>query len=385
MAAGAPLKRYLLTAGPTPVPERVSLAMAQPMIFHRSEAFAAVFKEALEGLQWVFRTTQPVICISGSGTAGMEAAVTNFHSPGDKVICLRGGRFGERWAELCQAYGLTVVPVDVEWGRPMDVAALKAVLEQTPDARSVFATASESSTGVAHPIREIAALCSGRDTLCIVDAISALGAFDVPQDEWGIDVLVGSSQKALMLPPGLAFVGVSQKGWARARTAKLPRFYLDLARMLKSQEKNESTWTPAVSLIVGLRESIRMMREEGLEAIFARHRQLAEATRRACMGLGCELFATDAPSPAVTSVRVPGGLDGSKLVQRLRGRWGITISGGQEKLKGKIFRVAHMGYFGPFDIITAVSGLEMVLAELGHTFELGAGVQAAQRVLGSVE
>lgn len=372
-------KQYLLTAGPTPVPERVLLAMAQQMIFHRSPAFIEVVNEVSEGIKWVFRTQQPVILIAGSGTAGMEAAVSNFFSKGDKVLCLRGGRFGDRWAEVCAAFGLEAVHLEVEWGRPIDPAEVAAALARDPGIKGVFATASESSTGVAHPIREIAAACRKTDALCIVDAISAMGAFDVPQDEWGIDVLVGSSQKALMLPPGLAFVGVSERAWARTKTATLPRFYFDLVKLKKNQDKGEATWTPAISLVVGLRESLRMMKEEGLDNIFARHLKLASATRAACTALGCELFARSSPSTSVTSVKVPAGINGSELVQGMRKQYGITISGGQEHLKGKIFRIAHMGHFGQFDMITAIAGLEMMLADLGYAFEPGVGVGAAEK------
>jgi aspartate aminotransferase-like enzyme len=377
-----PLKQYLLTAGPTPVPERVLLAMAQPMVFHRTPAFSELLDEVQQGLRWVYRTQHPVLTLVGSGTAGMEAAVTNFCSRGDKVLCIRGGRFGDQWAAQCKAFGVETVDLPVEWGSPVDAAEVERALAREPRIRAVFATASESSTGVAHPIEQIAAACRDRDVLCIVDAISALGAFDVPQDAWGIDVLVCGSQKALMLPPGLAFVGVSARAWKRAEQADLPRYYLDLVKRRRNQEKGEPTWTPAVSLMVGLRESLRMMKAEGLEAIFERHRTLAAATRAACVAIGCQLFAKSSPSPSVTSVEVPPGIDGAELMKTLRTRHGITLSGGQEHLAGKIFRIAHLGYFGAFDVITAVSGLELALTALGHRFEPGAGVAAAERVFG---
>ncbi|HJZ84644.1 MAG TPA: alanine--glyoxylate aminotransferase family protein [Polyangia bacterium] len=374
------LKQYLLTAGPTPVPERVALAMAQPVLYHRAPAFAEVLKEALAGLKWVFQTTQPVIVLAGSGTSGMEAAVVNFLSRGDKAICIRGGKFGERWSNLCTAHGVQVINLDVEWGQAVRPADVQALLDREGDVRAVFATASESSTGVAHPVGEIAELVRARDTLCVVDAVSALGAFDVPMDKWGIDVLVTGSQKALMLPPGLAFVGVSEKAWGACKRANLPRFYLDLARERKSQDKGETAFTPAISLVVGLCEALRMLKEEGLDNVFARHLKLADATRKACAALGCQLFAAS-PAPSVTAVRVPAGVDGSALVKHLRTRYGITIAGGQDHLKGKIFRIAHLGYFGTFDILTAISGVEMTLADLGYSFELGSGIRAAEQVL----
>ena len=376
-------KQYLLTAGPTPVPERVALAMAKPIPYHRAPAFAAVLEEVLAGLRWIFQTAQPVLILAGSGTAGMEAAVSNFLSRGDKVIAIRGGKFGERWGRIAEAFGARVVPIDVEWGKAVRPAEIAAVLDREKDVRAVFATASESSTGVAHPVGEVAALCRGRDTLCVVDAVSALGAFDVPMDAWGIDVLVTGSQKALMLPPGLAFVGVSEKAWRRAESADLPRFYLDLSRERKAQQKGETAFTPAISLVLGLRESLAMLQEEGLPSVFARHLRLAEATRRACVALGCPLFA-ESPSPSVTAVSVPAGIDGSAFVKALRQKYGITIAGGQDHLKGRIFRVAHLGYFGEFDILTAITGIEMTLADLGHPIEAGAGVRAAEPVLRGV-
>ena len=378
----SPLKKYLLTAGPTPVPEQVALAMAHPIIFHRSVAFTELLKEVLDGLRWVCQTQQTAVLLTAtSGSGAMEAAVTNFVSPGDKAICIRGGRFGERWANLCSAFGVRAVNLDVPWGQAIDPAVVETALREHPDAKAVFCTASESSTGVAHPVQAIARLCAGKEALCIVDAISAIGAFDVPQDSWGLDVVVGASQKALMNPPGVGFFTLSERAVARAQVTTGPRFYLDVRKLMKSQEKLETTWTPPVSLLVGMREALRMMRQEGLAPIFARHLQLAEATRQACTAIGCPPFAAASPSPSVTAVKVPDGIDGSAVVQRMRSRWGVTISGGQEHLKGKIFRIAHMGYFGPFDIIIAISALEMALAEAGHRFELGSGVRAAQKVL----
>ena len=377
-----PLKQYLLTAGPTPVPERVSLAMAHPIVFHRSVAFTELLTEVLDGLRWVCQTQQPAVLLTAtSGSGAMEAAITNFVSPGDTVLCIRGGRFGERWTNLCTAFGVKPINLDVPWGQSIDPAVVEAALREHPEAKAVFCTASESSTGVAHPVQAIARLCAGKDALCVVDAISAIGAFDQPQDAWGIDVLVGASQKALMNPPGIGFFTMSERAWTRAQQGTGPRFYFDVRKLKKSQDKGETTWTPPVTLLVGMREALRMMRQEGLEAIFARHLQLAEATRQACAAIGCAPFAEGAPSPSVTAVKVPDGIDGSAVVQRMRSRWGVIISGGQEHLKGKIFRIAHMGYFGPFDVIVAVTALEMALFEAGHRFELGAGVRAAERVL----
>ncbi len=374
-------KQYLLTAGPTPVPDEVLLAMARPVLYHRAPAFTECFREVQEGLKWIFQTAQPVLLLAGSGTAGMEAAVANFLSPGDRVLVVRGGKFGERWGEIAQAYGLGVVPLDVEWGRAVDPAAVAQALDREQGVRAVYVTASETSTGVRHPVEAIAGLCAKRpEVLCVVDAITALGVFDLPMDKLGLDVVVAGSQKALMLPPGLAFVAASEKAWRAHATAKLPRFYLDLGKEKKSQAQGETAFTPAVSLVVGLREALRLLRADGLEKTFARHALLARATLAAGKALGLEPYANP-PSEAVTAFLVPAGLDGSAVVRHMRTRYGVTIAGGQGKAKGKILRLAHLGWYGSFDIVTAFAALEMTLADLGHPVAAGAGVKAAEGVL----
>jgi aspartate aminotransferase-like enzyme len=372
------MKQYLLTAGPTPVPERVLLAMARPVLYHRAPAFMECLKETQEGLKWLFQTKQTVVQLAGSGTASMEAAVANFLRTGDKALVIRGGKFGERWAKIAQAYGIECVNVDVEWGKSVDPAVVAAALDKDPAIRAVYATASETSTGVKHDVEGLAKVVRGRaDVLLCVDAITAVGVFDVPMDRWGLDVVCVGSQKALMLPPGLAMIAASEKAWKANERANLPRFYLDLARERKSQDKGETAFTPAISLIVGLQESLRMLKEETLEGVFNRHERLAKATRAAAGGLNLELFAS-APTNAVTAIRVPSGIDGSAVVKQMRVRYGITIAGGQDHLKGKIVRIAHIGYFSEFDIITAVSGLEMTLSDLGYGIRPGSGVAAAQ-------
>jgi aspartate aminotransferase-like enzyme len=376
------LKQYLLTPGPTPVPERVMLAMAQPMIHHRMPAFISVFQEAAEGLKWIFQTTQPVLMLAGSGTLAMEAAVVNTMKRGDKALCVVGGKFGERWRNICKAYGIEFISLDVEWGKGVDPDAVKRALDSDDKITAVFSQANESSTGVRHPVEAIAQITAGRERVInVVDAISALGAFDLPMDRAGFDVLLSGSQKALMLPPGQSYVALSDKAWQRTATADLPRFYCDLRREKKAQGGGETAWTPAVTLTLGLVESLRMIKEEGLEQCFARHARLAEATRRACVALGCELFAPTAPSPTVTSVIGPAGLNTDKLVKQLRDQYGVSLTGGQDAVKGKIFRVAHLGWFGPFDILTSVSALEMALVDLGVKITPGSGVAAAQAVL----
>jgi aspartate aminotransferase-like enzyme len=376
------LKQYLLTPGPTPVPERVMLAMAQPMIHHRMPAFIAVLNEAAAGLKWIFQTAQPVLMLAGSGTLGMEAAVVNTMKRGDKALCVVGGKFGERWRSICKAYGIEFISLDVEWGKAVDPDAVKQALDSDDKITAVLTQANESSTGVRHPVEAIAKITAGRERVInVVDAISALGGFDLPMDRAGFDVLITGSQKALMLPPGQCYIALSDKAWARSETADLPRFYCDLKREKKAQAGGETAWTPAISLTVGLVESLRMIKEEGLERCFARHERLAEATRRACVALGCELFAPTAPSPTVTSVLGPAGLNTDKLVKHLRDQYGVSITGGQDAVKGKIFRVAHLGWYGPFDILTSVSALEMALVDLGVKITPGSGVAAAQAVL----
>jgi aspartate aminotransferase-like enzyme len=375
-------KQYLLTPGPTPVPERVMLAMARPIVHHRMAAFADVFKEAAAGLQWIFQTKQPVLMLAGSGTAAMEAAVVNTLKRGDKALCVVGGKFGERWRNICKAYGIEPVSLDVEWGRAVDPQAVKQALDADDKLTAVFSQANESSTGVRHPVEEIAKLTAARERVInVVDAVSALGAFDLPMDRAGFDVLITGSQKALMLPPGQAYIALSDKGWSRVESADLPRFYLDLKRERKAQAGNETAYTPAVTLTVGLVEALRMIKEEGLAECFARHAKLAEATRAACVALDCQLFAPTAPSPTVTSVYGPGGLDTGKLVKHMQTAYGVSITGGQDSVKGKIFRIAHLGYFGPFDILTSVSAIEMGLGDLGVPVKRGAGTAAAEAVL----
>lgn len=378
------LKQYLLTPGPTPVPERVMLAMARPMVHHRMPAFTAIFNEAAEGLKWIFQTREPVLMLSGSGTLGMEAAVVNTMRRGDKALCVVGGKFGERWRNICKAHGLEVVSLEVEWGQAVDPQAVEDALGQDPKITAVFVQANESSTGVRHPVEAIAQITRARDgVINVVDAVSALGAFDLPMDQAGFDVVVTGSQKALMLPPGQAYIALSEKAWKRAETADLPRFYVDLKRERKAQAGGETAWTPAITLTVGLVEALRMLKEEGLENVFARHARLAKATRAAVEAIGCKLFAPTAPSPTVTSVWGPSGLDTGKLVKRLRDRYGVSLTGGQDAVKGRIFRVAHLGYFDTFDILTSVAALEMALSDLGVPLTRGAGVAAAEAILGA--
>ncbi|MGA1789944.1 MAG: pyridoxal-phosphate-dependent aminotransferase family protein [bacterium] len=374
-------KKLLLSPGPTPVPSEALLAMAQPIIHHRTPEFTEVFNQVQEGLKYLFQTENDVIVIAGSGTSAMEASVSNILSPGDKAICIRGGKFGERWAELCQAYGVEAINIDVEWGKALDPQVLAECLTKNSDAKAVYATMSETSTGVKFDIESFAKIVGKHpQTVLVVDAITAVGVMDVPMDKWGIDVLVCGSQKALMLPPGLGFISLSEKAWDFTESSKCPKYYLDLRKEKKSLAKGQTSYTPAVSLIMGLNETLKMIREEGLTNLFKRHATLAAATRAGCQAVGLELLAKDSPSDAVTAVKSPDGTDATQIVKKMKGKYGMIIAGGQAELKGKIFRIAHLGYFDKCDIFSAIAHLEISLKELGLPVKLGAGIAAAEDV-----
>lgn len=375
------MKKFrLLAPGPTPVPPEVLLAMAQPVLHHRTPEFEALFGEARRALQWLFQTRREILILAASGTGAMEGAVVNACSPGDRVLVIRGGKFGERWAEICQAYGLTVIPVDVPYGKAVDPLDVAAALRKEPGIAAVFATHSETSTGVLHDLEAIAAIVRQTPALLVVDAITSLGVVDLPTDAWGVDVVVAGSQKAMMLPPGLAFACLSDLAWAAAERARLPRYYFNFLVERKIQAKHQTAWTPAISLIAGLKVALDLLQAEGLPAIFARHERLARATRAAVTALGLELFA-ERPSPAVTAVKVPEGVDGGAIVRVLRDTHGISIAGGQGSMKGKIFRIATLGYADAYDVLTGIAALEFTLAELGYPVRLGDGLRAAQNVL----
>jgi len=375
------IKKYLLAPGPTPVPPEVLLRMAYPMIHHRAPDFGPIMEEVRDGLKWLFQTRDDVLIMASSGTGAMEGAISNFMSPGDKVLTVNGGKFGERWGKICKSYGVNAIEIKVEWGEAVDPAIIADHLKKDPSIKGVYVQASETSTGVAHDVQTIAGIVRDYpETILVVDAITALGVFDIKPDDWGIDILIAGSQKALMLPPGLAFASVSDKAWRMNERATCPRFYFDFKKERENLRKNTSAYTPAVSLIVGLQHVLRLLKEEGLENIFARHSLLANATREGIKGFGLELFPKSSPSNAVTAVRAPEGFDGQQIYKRLRERYGITAAGGQDHLKGKIFRISHMGYCDKFDVITALAGVEMVLKEMGFPGELGSGVRKAEEI-----
>ena len=374
-------KRYLLAPGPTAIPPEVLLKMAEPMIHHRNPLFEAVMEEVRAGLKHIFRTKNEVLIFASSGTGAMESAVTNLLSPGDRAICVRGGKFGERWAEICNAYGVEAINIDVPWGEEFDPGAVEKAFKAAPDIKAVYIAATETSTGAMFPCKEVAAIVKNYpETLMVVDGITAIGVFDLPQDDWNIDVLVGGSQKALMLPPGLAFAGVSDKAWAASKKSKLPKFYFNWAKELSNLQKNQTNFTPSISLIIGLRESLRLIREEGIENVYKRIEALARATRVGAEALGLTIF-PKRPSPAVTVIMAPSGIDGQAIYKTLWKKYGVTGAGGQDQLKGKVFRIATLGYAGPYDVITAISALEFTLRDLGYKFEMGRGGAAAVQSL----
>ncbi|MDX8377891.1 MAG: alanine--glyoxylate aminotransferase family protein [Mariprofundales bacterium] len=378
------IKQYLLSPGPTAVPERVLLRMAQPMMHHRTPGFSAIFADTRDMLQKVFQTKQPPIMLSSSGSGAMEAAVANLFSTGDTVIYVNGGKFGERWGKIATAYGLNTVEIAVEWGQAVSVDDVQLALDEYPDARAVLLQASETSTTTEHPVREIAQLISNReDCVIIVDAITALGVIDMPMDDWGLDVVISGSQKAFMLPPGLAMLALSDKAWAMAEDkADCNGFYFNLLAERKSQKPGSDTtaWTPAVSLICGLHEVLTMLHDEGLQESFARHNTLAKATRAGCEALGLKLLSSS-PATSATGVYLPENINGAAFVKYARDQMGVTLAGGQDHLKGKIVRIAHLGYYDAFDVVIAMSTLEMALAHFGQDVVFGAGTAAAQNEL----
>jgi serine---pyruvate transaminase len=376
------LKQYLMTAGPTPLPPEVSQAMAQPMLYHRAPAFVEVYARTLARLKTIFQTENEVLVFAASGTGALESAVANLVRPDERVLVASCGKFGERWAELCVAYGGRTLHWETEWGRKVDPAELDRLLGES-EVDVVFTTFSETSTGVINDIRELTEVAHRHRALIAVDAVSGLGAVPLPQDDWGVDVVVAGSQKALMSPPGLAFV--SANGVANERAAAAPgrRYYFDWGRTLSGQLEDppDSPFTPAVGLVQALDVALGLIEEEGLERVFERHRLLGRATRAAARALELEPLGPDEENAnVVTAIKLPDGIDGAKVPKLMRDRFGVTIAGGQGRLKGRIARIAHCGYFGAFDIVVTVAAFEMTLRQLGHEVELGAGVAAAQRV-----
>jgi aspartate aminotransferase-like enzyme len=377
-------KLMLMIPGPTPVPEQVLLAMAKHPIGHRSGDFSKVIAEVTYGLKWLHQTQNDVLILASSGTGAMEAGIINFLSAGDRVLVGSNGKFGERWGEVCDAYGLNATRITAEWGKPLDSEQFRAALEADTEKqiKAVIVTHSETSAGVLNDIETINRHVKAHGVaLMIVDAVTSLGATSVPIDEWGLDVVASGSQKGYMLPPGLGFVAVSAKAWEAYKTAKLPRYYLDLGKYRKEAAKNSHPFTPPVNMFYGLQVALQMMQKEGLESIFARHQRQMNATRAAVRALNLPLFAPDhAASPAITAV-APVGVEAEQVRSVIKKRFDIVLAGGQDHLKGKIFRIGHLGFVSDRDILTAIGALEATLQELNYDFTPGAGVSAAAQVL----
>jgi aspartate aminotransferase-like enzyme len=376
-------KHMLMIPGPTPVPEQVLLAMAKHPIGHRSGDFSKVIGELTENLKWLHQTDSDVLMLTVSGTGAMEAGIINFLSPGDHVIAADNGKFGERWVKLCKAFGLNVEVISSEWGKPLNPEDFQEKLEADKEKtiKAVILTHSETSTGVINDLERISKIVKKHgEALLIVDAVTSLGATNVPVDEWGIDVVASGSQKGYMIPPGMGFVSVSKKAWKAYETAKIPRFYLDLGKYKKETDKNSSPYTTPVNLMYGLQAALRMMKEEGLESIFARHQRLTQGTREAMKAMGLPLFGADhCASPAVTAIAPT--MDAEKLRSALRKKFDIAVAGGQDHLKGQIFRIGHLGFVCERDMLTVIAALEATLLDLDYEgLNPGAGIAAAAKV-----
>jgi len=378
------VKQYLFTPGPVPVPSEVLIEMAKPIIHHRTAGFEEIFAEVREGLKYIYNTKQEVLILAASGTGAMEASVVNTLCRGDKVLVVNSGKFGERWGKICRAYGLEVNEIMVEWGREIAPSVIEKALNDDPSIKAVLTQASETSTGVKHPIKEISEITSKRDDVIhIVDGITGVGVFEIAFDEWGVDVLVGGSQKAFMLPPGLSFAAMSEKAWKFYETSDLPKFYFDFKPALKNAEKNTTTFTPAVTLIIGLAAVLKRFKEEGRENMHKRHSRLALATREAMAAIGLEPFVLDTPSSALTIVTAPPEIGAGKVIAGLRDEFGITVAGGQDQAKGKIFRISHIGDIDKTDTLSIIAAIESVLNQLGYEFNFGAATKKASEILGT--
>ena len=373
-------KLRLLTPGPTPLYPKALAAMMGSDIHHRTEDFRKLYASVLLDLKEVMGTVNDVLPLVSSGTGAMESSVSNLFSAGDKVIVCSAGKFGERWAEITKAYGLDVVLLSAEYGDIITPERVKKALTENPGVRGVFVQASETSTGAAHDVKAMAEIIGKTEAIFVIDAITGLGTQTLDIDGWGLDVVIGGSQKAFMIPPGLAFITLSPKAWAFAETSKLPRYYFNLKKERKNAATGESTWTPAVSLLLALAESLKYIKSIGMNNLVTNAQMLAAATRAAVTELGLELFAPGSPAASVTAVRAPKGMDSGVIVKEFRTRFGSIIANGQGSMKGQIFRIAHLGYFVFADLFAMVASLEIILHANGHAVEFGTGVAAVQRI-----
>jgi len=374
-----PVKRYIFTPGPADVPPEVLLEMARPIIHHRTPQFSAALDQARERMKPLMGTSQEVILLASTGTGAMESAVVNVLLPGEHAIFVNGGKFGERWGKLLSTFGMVPHEIKVEWGRAVRPEQIEEALKAYPETKAILVQASETSTATVHPVPVLGEIARKRGVMLFVDGITSVGVFEQKMDEWGIDALVTGSQKALMLPPGLAMIALSPRAWERVQKNKAPRFYFDLNRELKAQRDEHTTaWTAAVSLVLGLNKSLEMILAEGLERVYARHALMAQATRDAAQALGLKLIAPDNPAPSVTGILAPDGIDTGKVVKFMRDELGVSVQGGQDQMKGKLVRIGHMGNLSPFDMLIAVGALEMGLRKQGMELKSGAGVAAVQ-------
>lgn len=372
-------KEYLFAPGPTPVPSEVLLEMARPIFHHRTGRFMKLLGKVIEDLKRLFLTRNDVLVITGSGTAAMEAALINTVAPGEKALIVRGGKFGERWGELAEAFGVVPVYIDVEWGKAVEPAQIESALKKDPAIAAVFTTQCETSTAVKTDIRAIGPIVAKTNAILVVDGISAVPSMEMRTDEWNVDMLVVGSQKALMLPPGLAFLSVSEKAWKKVE--KCGRgYYLNLKKYRKAMAQTDTPYTPAVGLVAAMARSAEMLLDYGLENLWRETSRMAEACREAAIAMGLKVYA-GSPADSVTAIELPAGVDGSKVTKLLQETHGITVAGGQEKLKGRIVRIAHMGYVDKFDMLAALAALEAVLVSMGVKLNRGAGIARAWEIL----
>lgn len=375
------IKERLFTPGPTPLLMEAQIRALSATLHHRTDAFRQLLRESVTGLQYLFNTNHDVLIFTSSGTGAMEGAVANLLSPGERVLVGTAGKFGERWLDLARAYGVEAVKIEAPYGQALDVEEMKRQLRAGGPFRAVLVQATESSTGVSHNVRELGEAVKAYPGTClVVDAITGLGTTPLSPDEWGLDVVIGGSQKALMIPPGLAFASVSEKAWKLIGESRLPRFYFDFARERKSLAKGEASFTPATTLVVSLHAALDFIRRLGRDNLIANAALLAEATRAAARALGLSLFAASSPANALTAVSAPEGMDSGLIVKEMRARFGAIVANGQGSMKGRIFRLAHLGYYDAGDLFALLAALEIVLHKLGHRVDLGSGVRAAEEV-----
>ncbi|MDD5136659.1 MAG: alanine--glyoxylate aminotransferase family protein [Candidatus Omnitrophica bacterium] len=374
------MKKYLMTPGPTPVPEEIRNEMAKPMIHHRTKEYQAIFNDATEGLKKIFKTSGDVFTFTASGTGAMEASIVNCLSAGDKIIVVRGGKFGERFGDIAKAFGVEVIGVDVEWGDAPKPEVIGDLLKKHPDVKGVYTTLCETSTATVYDIKAIGEIVRKTNALFVVDVISGLGADKFENDAWGVDIAVCGSQKGLMIPPGLSFCSVSQKAWKAVEESKLPKFYFSFKKYKKAYLNTDTPFTSAITLVIGLKKAVETINAEGIDKVIARHENMAEAFRESCKAMGLTIFSRR-PSSAVTGVNAPAGINADDIIKLLKTEFGVTFAGGQDDLKGKIFRGAHMGGIDREHTVESMKALEKALVKLGYKFSVGKGVETAEKML----